>query len=124
MTPEAAIRELQGLAHDHKAAHGYLAPYPQQWRNVEAHADTLRDIARLIESLQSERDALAEQVVQMREALETLNHAAKVAISSCFGAHEDDETPIQIRLLDGTCDATDEYLADALRAAREASDGK
>jgi hypothetical protein len=48
---------------------------------------------------------------QLREALETLNHAAKVAISSQYGSSLDRNTPLVIRLLDGTCDATDAILA-------------
>lgn len=48
---------------------------------------------------------------QLREALETLNHAAKVAISSLYGSSLDEDTPLVIRLLDGTCDATDAVLA-------------
>lgn len=48
---------------------------------------------------------------QLREALETLNHAAKVAISSLYGSSFDEDTPLVIRLLDGTCDATDAVLA-------------
>jgi hypothetical protein len=45
------------------------------------------------------------------EALGTLNHAAKIAISTNYGNSEDEDTPLTIRLLDGTCDATDELLA-------------
>lgn len=48
---------------------------------------------------------------QLSEALETLNHAAKVAISSQYGSSFDEDTPLVIRLLDGTCDATDAVLA-------------
>jgi hypothetical protein len=45
--------------------------------------------------------------------LGTLNHAAKVAISTHYGNSEDEDTPLTIRLLDGTCDATDELLSAA-----------
>ena len=47
----------------------------------------------------------------LRGALETLNHAAKVAISTEYGGCFDEETPLVIRLLDGTCDETDAALA-------------
>lgn len=50
-------------------------------------------------------------VAGLRGALETLNHAAKVAISTEYGGCFDEETPLVIRLLDGTCDETDAALA-------------
>lgn len=52
------------------------------------------------------------QNAELRRALETLNHAAKVAVSTEYGGSFDEETPLVIRLLDGTCDATDELLAE------------
>lgn len=48
---------------------------------------------------------------RLREAVETLNHAAKVAIYTNYGASFEEGAPLTIRLLDGTCDATDEVLA-------------
>ena len=62
---------------------------------------------RLIADLDAARAGEARAV----EALRTLNHAAKVAISTQYGNSFDEETPLTIRLLDGTCDETDAILA-------------
>lgn len=72
------------------------------------------------------RAEAAEAIVAvLRGALETLNHAAKVAISTEYGGCFDEETPLVIRLLDGTCDETDATLAltPASAGEKEAANG-
>jgi hypothetical protein len=86
----------------------------REWvgRALEKQAEYLGQSQMLV----AERDAAFAGEARAVEALGTLNHAAKVAISTNYGNSDDEDTPLTIRLLDGTCDATDE----ALTAARPA----
>ena len=58
-----------------------------------------------------EADVALAHADDLRGALDTLNHAAKVAISTRYGGNFDEDTPLVIRLLDGTCDETDAALS-------------
>ena len=58
-----------------------------------------------------EADEAQTHADDLRGALDTLNHAAKVAISTRYGGNFDEDTPLVIRLLDGTCDETDAALS-------------
>lgn len=78
---------------------------------VPALRQRLTDAESRLADAERERDAAESLVARLREALETLNHAAKVAISTEYWGCFDEETPLVIRLLDGTCDETDAAIA-------------
>lgn len=84
-----------------------LHPLAAERDQLRAEVERLR---KYNESLLRERDDRIALLAQLRGALETLNHAAKVAISTEYGGCFDEETPLVIRLLDGTCDETDTAL--------------
>lgn len=88
--------------------------------NCKAAICTLLTLSQKAEESDTLRRQLAEQTAlaeRMRDKLTNLNHAAKVCISTEWGGSFEEETPLTVRLLDGTCEDVDEFLARTPAAA-------